>query len=84
MVVDVATPYIAAVASTPGVVGSVRSGFFSTKVECKVTPARHVARLVIKAEDAALHPLLLRRPNPLLLDLIKRGFTVKILRRESY
>jgi hypothetical protein len=54
MAVDVFKSYIAAVASIPGVVGSVRSGFFSTKVECKVTLARRVVRLVIKAEDADL------------------------------
>jgi hypothetical protein len=54
MAVDVFKSYIVAVASIPGVFDSVRSGFFSTKVECKVTLARRVVRLVIKAEDADL------------------------------
>lgn len=84
MAAAAATSCVAAVASTSGVVGSVKSGFFSTKVECRVAPARRVVRLAIRAEDAAPAPAAMEekaKPSPV---GPKRGSTVKILRRESY
>ena len=79
-----ATSYFAALASTSGVVGSVKSSFFSTRVECRIAPARNVVRLSIRAEDEAAAPAAVEekaKPAPI---GPKRGSTVKILRRESY